>query len=106
GCLSTVVRGLVSSLCGVVFIFFYFFFLMIRRPPRSTLFPYTTLFRSRLEHVPHQAAALAREQLAVLDRRNAGGVLTAVLEHGQGVIDPLIDSAGSDDSGNAAHSFG
>src|SRR3712207_8030595 len=28
---------------------FYFFFLMIRRPPRSTLFPYTTLFRSYLE---------------------------------------------------------
>src|SRR6266498_4672962 len=27
--------------------FFLFFFLMIRRPPRSTLFPYTTLFRSR-----------------------------------------------------------
>src|SRR2546422_7795298 len=27
--------------------FFFFFFLMIRRPPRSTLFPYTTLFRSR-----------------------------------------------------------
>src|SRR5256885_7460976 len=26
-----------------------FFFLMIRRPPRSTLFPYTTLFRSRVE---------------------------------------------------------
>src|SRR5256885_5366018 len=29
-----------------VFIVFFFFFLMIRRPPRSTLFPYTTLFRS------------------------------------------------------------
>src|SRR5207342_3949529 len=28
------------------FFFFFFFFLMIRRPPRSTLFPYTTLFRS------------------------------------------------------------
>src|SRR2546430_16518151 len=27
-----------------------FFFLMIRRPPRSTLFPYTTLFRSALGH--------------------------------------------------------
>src|SRR5258708_36547409 len=27
----------------------FFFFLMIRRPPRSTLFPYTTLFRSRSE---------------------------------------------------------
>src|SRR5215211_8243162 len=29
------------------FLFFFFFFLMIRRPPRSTLFPYTTLFRSQ-----------------------------------------------------------
>src|SRR6266498_5970356 len=29
------------------FCFFFFFFLMIRRPPRSTLFPYTTLFRPR-----------------------------------------------------------
>src|SRR2546422_10609926 len=28
------------------YVFFFFFFLMIRRPPRSTLFPYTTLFRS------------------------------------------------------------
>src|SRR3712207_9566802 len=28
--------------------YFSFFFLMIRRPPRSTLFPYTTLFRSKL----------------------------------------------------------
>src|SRR2546426_3135825 len=27
--------------------YYFFFFLMIRRPPRSTLFPYTTLFRSR-----------------------------------------------------------
>src|SRR5205814_8771804 len=31
---------------AMFFIFFFFFFLMIRRPPRSTLFPYTTLFRS------------------------------------------------------------
>src|SRR5256885_16291898 len=31
-------------------LFLLFFFLMIRRPPRSTLFPYTTLFRSRLSH--------------------------------------------------------
>src|SRR6266436_3129845 len=32
----------------LLFLFFlFFFFLMIRRPPRSTLFPYTTLFRSR-----------------------------------------------------------
>src|SRR5205807_8698911 len=37
-------------LCASIFIyfshFFFFFFLMIPRPPRSTLFPYTTLFRS------------------------------------------------------------
>src|SRR2546429_1708073 len=31
----------------MLLLFFFFFFLMIRRPPRSTLFPYTTLFRSR-----------------------------------------------------------
>src|SRR5207249_9934125 len=30
----------------LLFLYFYFFFSMIRRPPRSTLFPYTTLFRS------------------------------------------------------------
>src|SRR5476651_2821065 len=35
----------------------FFFFLMIRRPPRSTLFPYTTLFRSRCRtpHCSHRA---------------------------------------------------
>src|SRR5437879_13295591 len=34
-------------LCSLLFAFVYvFFFLLIRRPPRSTLFPYTTLFRS------------------------------------------------------------
>src|SRR2546422_9565051 len=32
--------------------FLFFFFLMIRRPPRSTLFPYTTLFRSQQEPCP------------------------------------------------------
>src|SRR3989475_6489279 len=36
------------SFCStpLILFFFFFFFLMIRRPPRSTLFPYTTLFRS------------------------------------------------------------
>src|SRR6266496_5704613 len=33
-----------------LFLFVCFFFLMIRRPPRSTLFPYTTLFRSSPRH--------------------------------------------------------
>src|SRR5258707_7444822 len=35
-------------------IFLLFFFLMIRRPPRSTLFPYTTLFRSRFIREGHR----------------------------------------------------
>src|SRR2546430_15339891 len=38
-------RGFSFQLC-CCYLFFFFFFLMIRRPPRSTLFPYTTLFRS------------------------------------------------------------
>src|SRR5438132_11435936 len=33
-----------------------FFFLMIRQPPRSTLFPYTTLFRSLPHHAPEKSA--------------------------------------------------
>src|SRR5437763_16427554 len=41
--LFIIVLLLYSSLSTLVF---FFFFLMIRRPPRSTLFPYTTLFRS------------------------------------------------------------
>src|SRR5438128_4562743 len=42
------------------FFHYYFFFLMIRRPPRSTLFPYTTLFRprhGRLHRQPHARRA-------------------------------------------------
>src|SRR6516162_10860989 len=36
-----------TMFCSLPFLIpFFFFFLMIRRPPRSTLFPYTTLFRS------------------------------------------------------------
>src|SRR5436853_3179506 len=40
------------TLCAL---FSFFFFLMIRRPPRSTLFPYTTLFRSRAAGGPPAA---------------------------------------------------
>src|SRR3990170_7109627 len=39
------------------FFFFFFFFLMIRRPPRSTLFPYTTLFRSTSEGSPSSSSS-------------------------------------------------
>src|SRR5205807_4028524 len=44
----------------ILFTFFFFFFLMIRRPPRSTLFPYTTLFRSSLWAKNQSFAPMAR----------------------------------------------
>src|SRR6266487_1553467 len=61
----------------VKMILFVFFFLMIRRPPRSTLFPYTTLFRAHrvmLYNLAAQAFELGREAAseaaAVVDRKS------------------------------------
>src|SRR3712207_9172268 len=48
----------ISSVNDLVFIFF--FFLMIRRPPRSTLFPYTTLFRSHDQRLVEQVLGAER----------------------------------------------
>src|SRR5258708_18240757 len=44
---------------------FFFFFLMIRRPPRSTLFPYTTLFRSKGTVAPEIIEHLEEETRGV-----------------------------------------
>src|SRR2546427_7903205 len=55
---------------------------MIRRPPRSTLFPYTTLFRSR----QLQAANHIQQQALVLWGQVAAGLLTESIEH----IDHLV----------------
>src|SRR5574337_1695965 len=38
--------SMLLTFSSLIYVFLFFFFLMIRRPPRSTLFPYTTLFRS------------------------------------------------------------
>src|SRR5206468_10390534 len=55
---------LYSSLVSCSFIYFFFFFSLIRRPPRSTLFPYTTLFRSRsracIADVPYAGIRVGR----------------------------------------------
>src|SRR5688572_31356858 len=48
------------------FFLFFFFFLMIRRPPRSTLFPYTTLFRSWFE------AATLKEPYRIEGKKTMG----------------------------------
>src|SRR3712207_6949229 len=54
-----------------------FFFLMIRRPPRSTLFPYTTLFRSVRERADRQSRGRRRRRVEQRRRvrRRRGHVL-------------------------------
>src|SRR2546430_9187084 len=60
-----------------------FFFLMIRRPPRSTLFPYTTLFRSRLRE-----RVLVRHVEKFLHYRDRAGL---VLLHRDDRLDERVD---------------
>src|SRR6266508_6716268 len=52
-----------------------FFFLMIRRPPRSTLFPYTTLFRSDRDDALLRAVAAVNERRPGVSRGEHRGVL-------------------------------
>src|SRR6266850_4966051 len=59
-----------STSSPLYFFIFFFFFLMIRRPPRSTLFPYTTLFRSR---EAYSVSRLARLPFARSLRRSEPG---------------------------------
>src|SRR2546429_5161991 len=58
------------------FTYILFFFLMIRRPPRSTLFPYTTLFRSGAE-----ASMQAKYLAALAHQKAAAGELDRSEEH-------------------------
>src|SRR2546427_5582603 len=51
------------------YFFFFFFFLMIRRPPRSTLFPYTTLFRSHADDDEARMRPARHPRLEKLKRR-------------------------------------
>src|SRR6266566_5472129 len=61
----------------LLLMFFFFFFLMIRRPPRSTLFPYTTLFRPPGRGDPPRprprCARLLPPELGDHPSRSAGG---------------------------------
>src|SRR5437016_10010759 len=58
--------------CSVFFFYSSFFFLMIRRPPRSTLFPYTTLFRSRFGHCRGKARRDGAENARRRQEPNGG----------------------------------
>src|SRR2546422_7163414 len=61
----------------LLYILFFFFFLMIRRPPRSTLFPYTTLFRSK--EIP-QADERRLQELKIELLGRKAGALTEILK--------------------------
>src|SRR5216684_7441369 len=65
------------------FFFFLFFFLMIRRPPRSTLFPYTTLSRShrRSDRRPATRSEVARQDLDTANRSAFAGSQSAPTRH-------------------------
>src|SRR4051812_50122332 len=81
------VRHLSQGLARHPLTVFFFFFLMIRRPPRSTLFPYTTLFRSltsRLslsKHLAHNLGnLLLLGKIGVFhNRRNASSRLLLLI---------------------------
>src|SRR5256885_345221 len=60
-------------------LFFFFFFLMIRRPPRSTLFPYTTLFRSALR--PSRSRARLTVPVASETTKKSSATLERSEEH-------------------------
>src|SRR3712207_8737464 len=66
---------------------------MIRRPPRSTLFPYTTLFRSRQELALQRLGAALRRILDHVDGRNggAGAVADRHRDRGQALAVMLLD---------------
>src|SRR5207237_8990034 len=68
---------LCSYLRDIRSLFFTFFFYMLRRPPRSPLFPYTTLFRSPMLFIPAGLALMALTMLAALVRQ----VRTTLGEH-------------------------
>src|SRR2546422_121085 len=72
---------------------FFFFFLMIRRPPRSTLFPYTTLFRSEDAQPPGQGRLRCEEVDRLVDghAEHLADVASATLdgEHVRPIAAPL-----------------
>src|SRR5260370_32565079 len=72
--MSIIMTYMLSSCLNVHFShsIFLFFFLMIRRPPRSTLFPYTTLFRS--PEVNEREPIFGRVLVAVGRRPNSRGL--------------------------------
>src|SRR2546422_864347 len=101
-------------LCSAIS-YFFFFFLMIRRPPRSTLFPYTTLFRSREggKRLPDALGGRAVAELVdnriqrhsgLLNVKPAISLLNVVLRHGSFLIilHRLFENSATNDPGSTS----
>src|SRR5574341_1871847 len=71
-----------------VFVSMLFFFLMIRRPPRSTLFPYTTLFRS--EEVPMEPINMRRFEPVRLRQASRSEEHTSELQSPTNIVCSLL----------------
>src|SRR2546425_12943509 len=88
-----------------MYLYFFFFFLMIRRPPRSTLFPYTTLFRSigdqqtlfpDTEQLVEATRVLVKEGFVVLPYTNDDLIAARkLIDVGAAAVMPLAAPIGS-----------
>src|SRR6266542_3574566 len=87
--------------------YFFFFFLMIRRPPRSTLFPYTTLFRPDLRVRGHAGGLRDRRDRGPAPRAGAslGGRDAGVDRRRRGAARPSTARRGRRDAGRIAAAY-
>src|SRR5207249_10407445 len=93
-------QAIYLTLFVLLFLLSIFFFLMIRRPPRSTLFPYTTLFRSGIKsaiqgsNVPNPDEAVPSFVSGAMAKAGKG-LLEGTLQAGTSAVsDKLLDLVG------------
>src|SRR5438445_4362259 len=89
-CASLLVCLTSSHILIFFFLFFFFFFLMIRRPPRSTLFPYTTLFRSLISTWNGQASRPSARTAPAASLRTRSEEHTSELQSRQYLVCRLL----------------
>jgi hypothetical protein len=58
-----------------------------------------------LEHIAYQPRSLARAQAAFVRGHDTGGILAAMLQHCQRIVQTLVDGTGADDTDDAAHDW-
>jgi hypothetical protein len=69
----------------------------------DTHLTYQTLHVTLMEHIAYQTIILAQEESPLIAGYNAGGVLAAMLQDGQGIIERLIDVRFAHYANNATH---